>query len=668
MPVTFHLEGLDYERLSTDHALRAEVALRIRAEIADELDVDVDLVSIRLSSSSTTVRATLLMEDASLELLLPGVPTERRRDIENAVRHADGIAKAISDPSGIIALREEDDLSKSAADASRNHDVQTLRVLLSRATQELGRCRKELEEERLTVRAQLAMEENTCIELRRRLREARNDAEEAVAAAWAIRTGGEPPSALSQAPIEAFGLKISQELQSHRREVETMRRELREEGTELRAELQEVEDAAVETAEDAELRVLQIESSVRSRRGVVIAAEHAVEEESLAREQANKEYVAATQLTQEMTQRARLLRHEFQQAEDEVREAKIDTRRECGVADGLRRALGAVNFELRHAHKQPGRPLMPDEHSASGSLKFTGSTRSDIGNFSREDLENSRSAAKLRREAEDLGRQLKSWRAARTLPIAEPAPPLEPTVWDWRQQVKAAAQGSESALLELPDSPVRRQRRADKVAKKNYHRFDVTIVSAQGLRKADDIDGSDPYCICEVPGKKNIRCVTPIIGNTQAPMWDFKQELDGIEQTDSLQFSVYDKDFDKSGDDLLGRASLAYNQFSPIGFEGPLVLKEAGRGIMAVLNVRVMPLQEPRGLEQHSLATEGLSDVGISLEPPPELGNFQRVRDTAGRVARTADPLNIVSNSHIPHLKEIAPPPKPPNPPMSEQW
>lgn len=39
------------------------------------------------------------------------------------------------------------------------------------------------------------------------------------------------------------------------------------------------------------------------------------------------------------------------------------------------------------------------------------------------------------------------------------------------------------------------------VEKEGVARLKITIVGASGLKKADALGGSDPYVICEVPGK-----------------------------------------------------------------------------------------------------------------------------------------------------------------------
>merc|ERR1711971_136268 len=106
-------------------------------------------------------------------------------------------------------------------------------------------------------------------------------------------------------------------------------------------------------------------------------------------------------------------------------------------------------------------------------------------------------------------------------------------------------------------------------------RIKVTIVHAQGLRKADVRGGSDPYCTFEVPGKKGTKVQTKKVNNTQTPTWNdsfFCEHALG----DSLRFTVLDSD--KGKDDILGVVTLKEKQFFPAGFYGELDLEKGGKG------------------------------------------------------------------------------------------
>merc|ERR1712048_1203079 len=122
----------------------------------------------------------------------------------------------------------------------------------------------------------------------------------------------------------------------------------------------------------------------------------------------------------------------------------------------------------------------------------------------------------------------------------------------------------------------------------------VTMVSCRGLRNADELEtelhpdegGSDPYCVCEIPAKKRSSVKTPVVRNTSDPVWNYDIKVPDFAETDSLIFSVFDKDYGKA-DDLLGKVLLPNKEFYPNGFEGELRLDEAGHGIEAYLKVKI---------------------------------------------------------------------------------
>jgi len=125
--------------------------------------------------------------------------------------------------------------------------------------------------------------------------------------------------------------------------------------------------------------------------------------------------------------------------------------------------------------------------------------------------------------------------------------------------------------------------------KKKAERLKVTVVSARGLRNADHFLGggkSDPYCVCEIPGKPRSKFQTGVIQNELNPVWNHEAVVAGYVAGDSLTFYVWDKDFGKK-DDFLGWAALSTEVFHPDGFEGEVRLNEAGQDINAFLKVKV---------------------------------------------------------------------------------
>jgi len=86
---------------------------------------------------------------------------------------------------------------------------------------------------------------------------------------------------------------------------------------------------------------------------------------------------------------------------------------------------------------------------------------------------------------------------------------------------------------------------------------------------------SDPYCVCEIPGKPQLKFKTPTINNTLKPVWNFTKKVD-LEENDVIHFTIWDSD-EVGSDDLLGKATLKLSQCLE-GFEGTLPLAEAGKG------------------------------------------------------------------------------------------
>lgn len=120
-------------------------------------------------------------------------------------------------------------------------------------------------------------------------------------------------------------------------------------------------------------------------------------------------------------------------------------------------------------------------------------------------------------------------------------------------------------------------------------RLKVHIVSAKGLRSADWFGTSDPYCVCEIVGKPTSRVKTNVKNHTLDPVWNEDHVIAGFVAGDALEFSVYDSELIKA-DDLLGQLTLTSGQVLPNGLDGVFNLSEAGKGIQATLQVRVVVL------------------------------------------------------------------------------
>jgi len=147
----------------------------------------------------------------------------------------------------------------------------------------------------------------------------------------------------------------------------------------------------------------------------------------------------------------------------------------------------------------------------------------------------------------------------------------------------------------------------------------ITIIGARGLRDADWIPGmgtSEPYCVCEIPGKLHTRIQTQVISNTTEPQWQFNAEIPDYTAGDELVFAVFDQDTGKE-DDFLGQALLPSVQLLAGGFQGELELNDAGKGIKAVLEVNVMvvmaegALQQPTNIDPEELKKHEEREVAL---------------------------------------------------------
>merc|ERR1712048_684074 len=148
-------------------------------------------------------------------------------------------------------------------------------------------------------------------------------------------------------------------------------------------------------------------------------------------------------------------------------------------------------------------------------------------------------------------------------------------------------------------------------------RVKVTIVGARGLRNADWVGKSDPYCICEIPGKSYSKFLTEVVNNCLNPEWNHEADVSGYAIEDPLTFTVKDKDPMKK-DDALGSITLMSDQFLASGFEGELQLSGAGTGAEAFLRVKVIVNPEPEPAPARETSREKDMEPALVQKPPKE--------------------------------------------------
>lgn len=102
----------------------------------------------------------------------------------------------------------------------------------------------------------------------------------------------------------------------------------------------------------------------------------------------------------------------------------------------------------------------------------------------------------------------------------------------------------------------------------------VTVHSARALRAADVNGLADPFCVVELLGKPGTKCHTQVVRRSLNPEWDESFVPKNLTENDSMQFSVFDYDFDKH--DCLGTATVKGSRIIESGvIEEELTLEDA---------------------------------------------------------------------------------------------
>jgi len=164
----------------------------------------------------------------------------------------------------------------------------------------------------------------------------------------------------------------------------------------------------------------------------------------------------------------------------------------------------------------------------------------------------------------------------------------------------------------------------------------VTIVSAKRLKNADDADGSDPFCTCEVAredgGDPKYTFQTPTLENTLHPQWNHKHIIPAYDPEDPLEFYVWDHD--EVSPDLLGSLMLMPTEFWPNGLKGEFSLEEEdGKVGEATIQLSLEVLPPRAGGPLHAPATP-------EPEPRPE-----REKDARQTISESKSPAELL---HVP--------------------
>lgn len=158
----------------------------------------------------------------------------------------------------------------------------------------------------------------------------------------------------------------------------------------------------------------------------------------------------------------------------------------------------------------------------------------------------------------------------------------------------AKAGPTQAALVKMATKP-KDAKKMSKAAARRAHRgpqnLKVRIVGARGLKGEDGLPlgVSDPYCVCEVEGKKKAKVQTMAIDGINGVHWEHDGEIPNFLARDSLSCSVYEQD-GLPGQNFLGKTTLKGKMILPNGFDGELPLQQTGEDSGAYLKLVVVPM------------------------------------------------------------------------------
>mmetsp|Transcript_95400 Transcript_95400/g.150909 ORF Transcript_95400/g.150909 Transcript_95400/m.150909 type:complete len:652 (+) Transcript_95400:1220-3175(+) len=142
------------------------------------------------------------------------------------------------------------------------------------------------------------------------------------------------------------------------------------------------------------------------------------------------------------------------------------------------------------------------------------------------------------------------------------------------------------------------------------------MLGARGLRSTDLAGKSDPYCVCEVPGKPRTRFETKPVRQNPNPDWNQEWEPPNFETGDPLLFTIYDKARYPLRDEMLGKALMSSSQFIPDGWFGEVMLEEAASTSKATLLLKIDVPNLPRMGSSNSSHTAPAKHSDHSSMPP----------------------------------------------------
>lgn len=146
----------------------------------------------------------------------------------------------------------------------------------------------------------------------------------------------------------------------------------------------------------------------------------------------------------------------------------------------------------------------------------------------------------------------------------------------------------------------------------------VSIFAADGLHSEDGVLAFDPFCLCKLLGKSAYNFRTTVVPQTTQPVWNHSEEMLGYCTGDSFEFLVYHQG--PENEELLGKTSLACEQFLWNGFTGTLPLLQVGHGNPATLKVQVELRDLPKDLNGVSKFEVPEGGIGVNVTGDEPVG------------------------------------------------
>lgn len=259
-------------------------------------------------------------------------------------------------------------------------------------------------------------------------------------------------------------------------------------------------------------------------------------------------------------------------------------------------------------------------------------------------------------------------KASRAESKKDVAPPMHKTYYEvivptveatmerpsWRPRRAMLASSFAPQSSDGAPKSARRSSRIDEVWPPAWSRpVQVFIGAARSLPKADRSGHSDPYAMCQVLGKARSRVKSHVVSDTESPVFNEAFSVEGWNEGESLEFSVFDHDL-VGAHDMIATILLPARQFYPNGFEGTISLqnkwapdektsvdlKEFNLAQRPELDVRVFvpPLEEgaerpPTGAEHPPISMPGAEPTTTNVcreldafestkRPVDRIGNF----------------------------------------------